>query len=117
MAQNTLEQAESALGSVNVQRMLFSLQASVIDVGNRLLWENIDISLREQLVDQLTPILSSIQIRQGINGYRLICNETNNTDQDLEDLRINCKIILEPTRSVEFIAIDFIVTRSGVEFV
>jgi phage tail sheath protein FI len=116
MAQNTLEQAESALGSVNVQRMLISLKRTIINIGNRLLWEQITPDLYVQLRNQINPVLTTTQIRQGIESFKVICDNTNNTDADVNDNRINCKIILVPTKAVEFIAIDFIITRSGVSF-
>jgi hypothetical protein len=116
MAQNTLEQAETALGSVNVQRMLISLKRTIINIGNRLLWEQITPDLYAQLRNQINPVLTTTQIRQGIESFKVICDSTNNTDADVNDNRINCKIILVPTRAVEFIAIDFVITRSGVAF-
>jgi len=114
MAQNTLEQAETALGSVNVQRMLISLKRNIINIGNRLIWEQITPELYSQLRNQIAPVLSTTQIRQGINSFRIVCDSTNNTDADVDAHRINCKIILVPTRAVEFIALDFILLRTGV---
>jgi phage tail sheath protein FI len=115
-AQNTLEQAGSALGSVNVVRMLNDLKRQVIDIGNRIIWEQITPELRTQLVGQIKPVLSTVQIRQGIESFKIICDNTNNTNDDINANRMNCKIILVPTRAAEFIAMDFIITRSGVSF-
>ena len=115
-AQNTLEQAGSALGSVNVVRMLNDLKRQVIDIGNRIIWEQITPELRTQLVGQIKPVMSTMQIRQGIESFKIICDSTNNTDADVNGNRMNCKIILVPTRAAEFIAMDFIITRSGVSF-
>jgi hypothetical protein len=116
-AQNTLEQAESALGSVNVVRMLNDVKRQVIDIGNRLIWEQITPELRDQLEAQIRPVLSTTQIRQGIEKFTITCDETNNTDADVDAQRINCRIELVPTRAIEFISMDFIITRSGVQFI
>lgn len=116
-AQNTLEQAESALGSVNVVRMLNDVKRQIIDIGNRLIWENITPELRKQLVDKIKPVLSTTQIKQGIERYSVTCDNTNNTDADVDANKMNCRIVLVPTRVAEFIAIDFVITRSGVQFV
>lgn len=116
-AQNTLEQAGTALGSVNVIRMLNDVKRQVIDIGNRLLWEQISPELLTQLESQIKPVLSTVQLRQGIESFNIICDNTNNTAADRDAKRINCKIILVPTRAVEFISIDFIITKSGVSFV
>lgn len=116
-SQNTLEQAESALGSVNVVRMLNDVKRQIIDIGNRLVFEQMTPELRQQFVKQATPILSAVQVRQGIESFRVISDSSNNTNADLEANQMNVRIILVPTRAVEFIAIDFIITRSGVQFV
>lgn len=116
MAQNTLEQAKTALGSVNVQRMLISLKRTIINIGNRLLWEQITPDLYAQLRNQINPVLTTTQIRQGIESFKVICDSTNNTDADVNNNQINCQILLVPTRAVEFIALDFVITRSGVSF-
>lgn len=116
-SQNTLEQEGSALGSVNVVRMLNDVKRQVIDIGNRLIFENMDPTLRSRLVKQVTPVLSAVQIRQGIDSFKVVCDNTNNTDADENANKMNCRIIVKPTRAVEFIAIDFIITRSGVQFV
>jgi hypothetical protein len=115
-AQNTLEQAGSALGSVNVVRMLNDVKRQIIDIGNRLIWENITPELRKQLADKIKPVLSTTQIKQGIERYSVTCDDTNNTSADVDANKMNCRIVLVPTRTAEFIAIDFIITRSGVQF-
>ena len=58
----------------------------------------------------------TIQNQQGIDQFRVIMDSNNNTPADIESNRINGRIILVPTRAVEFIAIDFIITNSGVSF-
>jgi phage tail sheath protein FI len=116
MSQNTLEQAGTALGAVNVQRMLFDLKKQIIDIGNRLVWEQITPSLKADIKKQFTPVLATMQARQGINGFVVVCDNTNNTTADADANKINVRIAVIPTKAVEFIAIDFIITKSGVEF-
>jgi hypothetical protein len=117
MSQNTLEQAGSALQSINVVRMIQDVKKQVIDLSNRFIFDNISLELRNQLANSIRNVLTSVQSRQGIERFDVIADETNNTPDDVNNNRINCKIVLIPTRSIEFIAIDFIITRSGVEFV
>jgi hypothetical protein len=116
-SQNTLEQQESALGSVNVVRMLNDLKRQVIDIGNRLIWENITPDLRDQLKNQINSVMTSVQIRQGIQTFKIICDSSNNSDADINAHKINCRIVLKPVRSVEFIDMNFVITRSGTSFV
>lgn len=116
MSQNTLEQSGTALGSVNVQRMIFDLKKQIIEIGNRVVWENITPSLKADIKNKFTPVLSTLQARKGINSFVIVCDNTNNTDTDMENNKINVKIAVKPTKAVEYIAIDFIITRSGVTF-
>jgi phage tail sheath protein FI len=68
-------------------------------------------------VDRASPLLSLIKSQAGVEQFRIICDETNNTQADIEASRLNGRIIVVPTRAVEFIAVDFIITPAGVEFV
>jgi phage tail sheath protein FI len=81
-----------------------------------LIWEQITIELRQRLSEQLRRLLSEVQTNQGIEFFDVICDNRNNTQADADANRLNCQIRLVPTKAVEFIAIDFIVTNSGVEF-
>jgi hypothetical protein len=114
MSQNTLELAGSALGSVNVQRMLFDLKKQIIDIGNRIIWEQITPSLKAEIKTKYTSVLATMQAKQGINGFTIICDNTNNTTADEDANKINVSIRVIPTRSVEYISIDFIITKTGV---
>lgn len=115
-AQNTLEQAETAFGSINVVRMLNEVKRQIIDIGNRVIFDQADQATRATLTTQFRNVLNTVAARQGIERFSVIIDDTNNTPLDVENNRINAKIVLVPTRAVEFIAIDFIITRSGVQF-
>ena len=71
---------------------------------------------RDSFISAVTPQLALIQSQQGIEQFRVIMNDTNNTAEDVEQNRLNGKIVLVPTRAVEYIALDFIITNSGVSF-
>ena len=114
--QKTLQQAKSALDRVNVRRMLLEVKRLVVNVANSILFEPNTPETRARFVSQVTPLLSTIQNQQGIDQFRVVMDSNNNTPVDIEANRINGRIILVPTRAVEFIAIDFIITNSGVSF-
>jgi len=57
-----------------------------------------------------------IQAQAGVEQFKVVCDETNNTVEDVEANKMNGRIIVVPTRAVEFISIDFIITNSGVSF-
>ena len=114
--QKTLQQARSALDRVNVRRMLLEVKRIVSDVANKLIFEQNTPSTRARFVSQVTPQLAMIQAQQGIDQFKVVMDSSNNTSEDIEQNRLNGKVILVPTRAVEFIAIDFIITNSGVSF-
>lgn len=115
-AQNTLEQAETALGSINVVRMLNELKRQIIEIGNRTIFEQITPEIYTELDRRFRNVLNLISARAGIERFDVIVDARNNTDLDRENNRVNARIVLVPTRAIEFIAIDFIITRSGVSF-
>ncbi len=116
-AQDTLKQDASALQSINVQRMLTDVKRQVIEIGNRTIWNQITPQLQTGLVNDITNALSVVQVRKGIEKFKVISDNTNNTTADREQNKMNVRILLVPTRSIEFIAIDFILSNSGVQFV
>ena len=114
--QKTLQQARSALDRVNVRRMLLEVKRIVSEVANRIIFEQNTPSTRARFVAQVTPLLSVIQSQQGIDRFKIVMDSSNNSNEDIEQNRLNGRIILVPTRAVEFIAVDFIITNSGVSF-
>jgi hypothetical protein len=117
MAQNTLQQAKSALSSINVKRMLLEVKRVIVDIGNRAIFDQISTQTRSELVKQFTAVLGGVQSKAGIEIFKVVCDDTNNTQADIDANRMNVQIRLVPTRAVEYIAIDFIITNSGVQFV
>ena len=114
--QKTLQQSRSALDRVNVRRMLLEVKRIVADIANRIVFEQNTPSTRNRFVAEVTPALSNIQVQQGIDQFRVVMDASNNTQLDVEQNRLNGKIVLVPTRAIEFIAMDFIITNSGVSF-
>jgi hypothetical protein len=115
-AQKTLDAAQTSLDSINVQRMIMDVQRQVIDVGNRIIWQQLTPALYQEFVSRVSPILALVQNRGGLRQFKIVCDETNNTALDRENNRMNAKIYLLPVKAVEFIAVDFIITREGVQF-
>lgn len=114
--QKTLQINRSALDRVNVRRMLLEVKRLVSNVAEQLLFEPNNANTRARFVGQVAPVLSLIQAQSGIEKFSVIMDDTNNTDEDIEQNRLNGRIVVVPTRAIEFIAIDFIITNSGVEF-
>jgi hypothetical protein len=117
MAQNTLQQAKSSLSSINVKRMILEVKRVIVEIGNRAIFDQITTQTRNELVKQFTAVLGGVQTKAGMEMFSVICDDTNNTSQDIESNRMNVQIRIVPTRAVEYIAINFVVTNSGVQFV
>lgn len=114
--QKTLQITRSALDRVNVRRMLLEVKRQVGTVAEQLLFEPNNANTRARFVSATAPILSLIQAQSGIEKFSIVMDDTNNTQEDVEANRLNGRIVVVPTRAIEFIAIDFIITNAGVEF-
>ena len=115
--QKTLQISKSALDRVNVRRLLLEVKRSIIGIANRLVFEQNTPAVRNRFVSDSVFQLGLIQTQAGIEAFQVVMNETNNTQDDIDLNRLNGRIVIVPTRSIEFIAIDFIVTNAGVQFV
>jgi hypothetical protein len=114
--QKTLQMNKSSLDRVNVRRMLLEVKRLVVNVAEQLLFEPNNTNTRARFVNGVQPILALIQSQAGIESFNVVMDNSNNTQEDVEQNRLNGRIVVVPTRAIEFIAIDFIVTNSGVEF-
>lgn len=117
MGQKTLQQSKSSLDRVNVRRMLLEIKRQIISVANSFVFEQNNKSTRDRFIKLVTPKLNFVQSQAGIEKSRIVMDESNNTPQDAEANRLNGRIVIVPTRSIEFIAMDFIVGSHGVVFV
>jgi hypothetical protein len=113
-SQNTLQQAESALESINVKRMVLEIKRQIVAIGNRLIFEQNTPALRTRFVSEASLVLSTVQLQQGIEQFAVICDNRNNTTEDVNSNRMNAQIRVLPTRAIEYIVLDFVVLPSGV---
>lgn len=113
MGQKTLLARSSALDRVNVRRLLIEIRRRVRAVSNSILFEpnrEATLSRFSKLVD---PILKQVQAQQGVDRYKVKIDTTTTTQADVESNTVRGKIYVVPTRSVEFISLDFVVTNTG----
>ena len=111
--QKTLLAAASALDRVNVRRLLIEVRRRVRTVANTLLFEPNRESTLAKFSAAVNPILATIQKQQGLDRYKVVIDTTTTTQADVENNTLRGKIFLQPTRSVEFISLDFVVTNPG----
>jgi hypothetical protein len=114
--QKTLQTKATALDRVNVRRLLIELKRVVGNIGNTLLFEQNTAATRNRFINQVNPFLESIQQRQGLYAYRVVMDDTNNTAEVIDRNQMVGQIFIQPTKTAEYIVLDFNVTPTGVEF-
>ena len=114
--QKTLQTRASALDRVNVRRLLIVLKSYISQVANNLVFEQNTIATRNQFLSQVNPYLTSVQQRQGLYAYKVIMDDSNNTPDVIDRNELVGQIYLQPTKTAEFIYLDFNVTPTGATF-
>jgi phage tail sheath protein FI len=108
--QKTLLQAASSLDRINVRRLLIFLRRQVRQVANSLLFEPNTQATLDRFNSLVNPILQRIQSGGGVDRYKVQIDTTTTTQADIENNTIRGKIFIQPTRTAEFISVDFVVT-------
>jgi uncharacterized protein len=114
--QKTLQQKASALDRVNVRRLLIALKSYISQVAQNLVFEQNTAVTRNNFLAQVEPYLTSVQQRQGLFAYRVVMDETNNTADVIDRNEMVGQIYIQPTKTAEFIYLDFNITPTGATF-
>ena len=114
--QKTLQKKASALDRVNVRRLLINVKSFVARSSRNLLFEQNTGALRDQFLNIVNPFLEQVQSNSGLNAFRVVMDETNNTPETIDRNQLVGQIFLQPTRAAEFILLDFIVQPTGAAF-
>jgi hypothetical protein len=114
--QKTLQQTASALDRINVRRLLIFLKREISFIASRLIFAPNTRDTWTRFTQQATPVLDSVRSQFGIEDFRLILDESTTTPDMIDRNIIYAKLIVKPTRSAEYFAIDFVVTNSGAAF-
>ena len=114
--QKTLQVTRSALDRINVRRLMIFLKKEVSRIAARLLFSpNVEVTWNTFL-GQVNPLMASVKTRFGLDDYRVILDKTTTTPDLIDQNIMYAKIFLKPTKAIEFIAIDFVITNSGASF-
>jgi phage tail sheath protein FI len=114
--QKTLQQKASALDRINVRRLLIELKSYIGQIANGLVFEQNTLATRNRFLSQVNPYLDSIQQRQGLYAFKVVMDESNNTADVIDRNQLVGQIYIQPTRTAEFIILDFNVTPTGATF-
>jgi len=112
----TLQKRASALDRVNVRRLLIALKGYISQVSDNLVFEQNTIATRNTFLAQVNPYLESVQQRQGLYAFKVVMDDTNNTPDVIDRNQLVGQIYLQPTRTAEFIMLDFNVLPTGAVF-
>jgi hypothetical protein len=114
--QKTLQVKASALDRVNVRRLLIALKSYISQVAQNLVFEQNSIATRNQFLSQVNPYLTSVQQRQGLYAFRVIMDDSNNTPDVIDRNQLVGQIYIQPTKTAEFIYLDFNILPTGATF-
>ena len=112
----TLLAKPSAFDRINVRRLFIVLEKAISTASQFSLFEFNDDFTRAQFVNLVEPFLRDVQGRRGITDFRVVCDETNNTAEVIDRNEFIGDIYIKPSRSINFIQLNFVAVRSGVEF-
>ena len=114
--QKTLQTKASALDRVNVRRLLIAMKSYISQIANNLVFEQNSIATRNNFLAQVNPYLEGIQQRQGLYAFKVVMDDTNNTADVIDRNQLIGQIYVQPTRTAEFIYLDFNITPTGAAF-
>lgn len=112
----TLLAKPSAFDRINVRRLFIVLEKAIATASKFTLFEYNDEFTRAQFRSLVEPFLRDVQGRRGIYDFRVVCDETNNTGEVIDRNEFVGDIYIKPARSINFIQLNFVAVRSGVEF-
>jgi len=106
----------SAFDRINVRRLFIVLEKAIATAAKAQLFEFNDAFTRAQFRSAVEPFLRDVKNRRGLVDYSVVCDETNNTDSVIDRNEFVCSIFVKPAKSINFVTLNFVATRSGVQF-
>ena len=114
--QKTLQKAATALDRINVRRLLITLKDYISQIADNLVFEQNTIATRQNFLTQVNPYLENVQQRQGLYAFKVVMDESNNTPDVIDRNELIGQLFLQPTKTAEFILLDFNVLPTGASF-
>lgn len=112
----TLQAKPSAFDRINVRRLFIILEKAIATAAKYQLFELNDEFTRAMFRNMTEPFLREIKGRRGVTDFKVVCDETNNTGEVIDSNQFVADIYIKPARSINFITLNFIATRTGVDF-
>ena len=114
--QKTTQKKASALDRVNVRRLLINLKKFVASSSRNLVFEQNTTDLRNEFLNIVNPYMEQVQANQGLNAFRVVMDDTNNTPETIDRNQLIGQIFVQPAKTAEFIVLDFVVQPTGAAF-
>jgi hypothetical protein len=112
----TNESRPSAFDRINVRRLFLAIERAIAIAARNVLFEFNDEFTRAEFTNIVEPFLREIQGRRGITDFRVVCDETNNTPAVIDRNEFIANIFVKPARSINYVTLNFVAVRTGVEF-
>jgi len=106
----------SAFDRINVRRLFIALERAITVAGKNVMFEFNDEFTRAEFVNIVEPLLREVQGRRGITDFKVVCDETNNTSAVVDRNEFVASIFIKPARSINYVTLNFVAVRTGVEF-
>jgi uncharacterized protein len=114
--QKTLQKASSALDRVNVRRLLIELKSFIRQISDTIVFEQNTATTRNSFLARVTPYLETVQQKQGLYAFKVVMDDSNNGPDVIDRNQLIGQVYIQPTRTAEFISVDFILLPTGAEF-
>ena len=114
--QKTTQSTRSALDRINVRRLLIFIKKEISRISNNLLFDPNTQVTWDRFTGQAVPFLESVKSRLGLEDFKVVLDNTTTTPDMVDRNIMYAKIFLKPTRAIEFIAVDFVITNTGASF-
>ena len=114
--QKTLQSKPSALDRINVRRLLIALRKFIASSSRFLVFEQNNQALRNRFLNIVNPYMEQVQSNSGLSAFRVVMDDTNNTPDVVDRNQLVGQIFIQPTRTAEFIVLDFVVQPTGATF-
>ncbi len=111
--QKTFQSYTSAFDRINVRSLFLDLERRVFRIARNYIYEPNTADIRQQFVDNITPIFSSIKAQGGCYDYKIIADESINTPAVIDNNELRVRIGVQPVKTIEFILIEFVASRTG----
>ena len=106
----------SAFDRINVRRLFLTVEQALEGAANAQLFELNDSVTRSNFVNIVEPYLRDVEAKRGLYGFLVVCDETNNTPDIIDNNEFRADIYLKPTKSINYVTLTFVATRTGVSF-